>query len=594
MTFESIPARLFKQAKNHSDNPAYYVRGKSDWEVTSYASYGAEVRTAAKALIKLGLEKGQTVCILGFNRPEWTIMDLATMAVGGAPAGIYTTCSPIEVQYIIGHAGARVVLLEDEGQWEKVKAQRDKLPDLEHVVMMKGVPKIDDDLVMSWEEFNALGEGILDAKVDDRLAGIKPDDLATLIYTSGTTGPPKGVMLSAENLTWTADAATSTTHINSDDTSLSYLPLSHIAEQMFTLHVPITNGCSVYFAESIDKVADNVKEVQPTVFFGVPRIWEKFHTGINAKLGLATGVKKMLVDWAMGVGEQVNHGRMTGKGEPTGFLGWKYGMADKLIFSKLKPAVGMGNARVCVSGAAPISREIIEFFAKLDILVLEVYGQSEDTGPTTFNRPDKFCFGTVGPEIPGCEVKIAADGEILVKGKNVFLGYFKDEAATNETLIDGWLHSGDLGKMDDDGFLHITGRKKEILITAGGKNIAPKNIEASLKNHPLINEAVVIGDRRKYLSCLMTLDPEASVAWAKDNGLNGDPLHTEAKVIAEVQNAVDSTNSEFARVEHIRKFTILHRNLSIEDGELTPTLKVKRTKVYEHFSDEIESMYEGA
>jgi long-chain acyl-CoA synthetase len=226
--------------------------------------------------------------------------------------------------------------------------------------------------------------------------------------------------------------------------------------------------------------------------------------------------------------------------------------------------------------------------------VLEVYGQSEDTGPTTFNRPDKFQYGTVGPAIPGCEVKIAADEEILVRGPNVFLGYYKEEQATKETLIDGWLHSGDLGKIDDKGFLHITGRKKEILITAGGKNIAPKNIEASLKNHPLISEAVVIGDRRKYLSCVVTLDPDACTAWAKEHGVNGESLHDHDKVIAEVQTAVDATNSEFARVEQIKKFRILPRSFTVEDGELTPTLKVKRKKVYEHFSDEIESMYDGA
>jgi len=594
VTFESIPARLFKQAKNNPNKPAYHVRTSKGWEPTNYADYGAEVRQAGKALINLGFEKGQTTCILGFNRPEWVIMDLATMAIGGAPAGIYTTCSSIEVKYIIEHADAPVALLEDEGQWEKVKEQRDSLPNLKHVVMMKGVPKIEDDLVMTWEEFLAKGDGILDAKVDERCEAIEPGDLATLIYTSGTTGPPKGVMLSHDNLSWTANAARDLLGVGPDDSSLSYLPLSHIAEQMFSIHGPITNASTLYFAESIAKVPDNLKEVQPTIFFGVPRIWEKFHTGISTKLTQATGIKKMLVGWARGVAERVNNDRMAGKGEPSGFLAWQYGMADKLIFSKLKPAIGLGNARACVSGAAPISREILEFFATLDIVVLEVYGQSEDTGPTSFNSPDKFQFGTVGPAIPGCEVKIADDEEILVKGPNVFLGYYKDQAATDDCLKDGWLYSGDLGKIDDRGFLHITGRKKDIIITAGGKNIAPKNIEASLKNHILINEAVVIGDRRKYLSALVTLDPETVVDWAKGNGINGDDLHDHDKVIAEVQAAVDSTNSEFARVEQIKKFTILQRNLTVEDGELTPTLKVKRKKVNEHFSNEIESMYDGA
>ncbi|MCA9636551.1 MAG: long-chain fatty acid--CoA ligase, partial [Myxococcales bacterium] len=591
MASDTIPARLFEQARRQPSAPAYHVRGPGGWQATSYKDYADEVRQAAKALINLGFEAGQNVCILGFNRPEWVIFDVAAMAAGGAPAGIYTTCSPPEVQYIVHHAEAPIVLVENASQWEKIKAERERLPHLRHVVTMKGAASIDDPMVMTWEQFMAAGEGVSDEIVNERLAALEPRGLATLIYTSGTTGPPKGVMLCHENLTWTTDCAAQLVQPTPSDCSLSYLPLSHIAEQMFTIHVPISAGMSVYFAESIERLPDNLKEVQPTVFFGVPRIWEKFHAGISGKLALATGVKKLLVTWAMGVGEAVNRGRMAGRGEPGGLLGLQYALAGKLIFSKLKPAVGLGRARVCVSGAAPISREVLEFFAKLDIVVLEVYGQSEDTGPTSFNRPERFRFGTVGPALPGVEVKIAADEEIVVRGPNVFLGYYKEPQATAETLIDGWLHSGDLGAFDEDGFLKITGRKKEIIVTAGGKNVAPKNIEAALKNHPLINEAVVIGDRRKYLTVLVTLDPDAGAAFAKEKGIAAGDLPEHADLRAEVQRAVDEANKELARVEQIKKFTVLPRNLTIEDGELTPTLKVKRKKVHEKWSHAIEAMY---
>jgi long-chain acyl-CoA synthetase len=581
---DTIPNRLLQRAKSTPNDPAYYVRDNGAWKPTNWGTYSDQVTQAGRALIALGFKPGQTVCILGFNRPEWAIMDLATMGAGGAPAGIYTTCSPVEVRYIVAHAEAPVILVEDEGQWRKVQAEMANMPDLKHVVTMKGMPKINHGLVMTWDEFMAKGDEVEKQAYLDRVEALEPEALATLIYTSGTTGPPKGVMLSNHNLAWTANVAIQITTINADDCSLSYLPLSHIAEQMFTLHIPITTGARVYFAESIEAVPENLKEVQPTIFFGVPRIWEKFHAGITAKLKDATGLKAKLVKWALNVGWESNK-------SPTSTKGLQYNLANKLIFSKLKPAIGMGNARVCVSGAAPIAREVLEFFASLDILVLEVYGQSEDTGPTSFNTPTRYRFGSVGPALPGVEVKIADDDEILVKGPNVFLGYYKDQEATDATLSNGWLHSGDLGAFDDDGFLSITGRKKDIIITAGGKNITPKNLEAAMKNHELINEAVVIGDRRKYLSALVTIDPEASAAWAAANGEDANALQKSAKLRASIQAHIDEMNSHFARVEQIKKFTILARNLTIEDGELTPTLKVKRAKVSDHFADDIEAMY---
>lgn len=590
MPVDTIPARFMEQSQIRPDSPAYYVRQSGSWRPTTWRDYVGEVRSATRALLSLGLKPGQTVCILGFNRPEWVIMDIANMAMGGAPAGIYTTCSAEEVQYILHHAEASVVLLEDESQWEKVKSERKNLPKLKHVIMMQGAPAIDDDLVLSWDEFMAKAEDTEDKEVDVHIANLKEGDTATLIYTSGTTGPPKGVMLTHKNLSWTSQIAQGLVSLRAHDCTLSYLPLSHIAEQMFSIHGPITAGASVYFAESIEAVPDNVKEVQPTVFFGVPRIWEKFHAGVSNKLKAATGTKAKLVSWAQGVSLRAIAERNAGR-TPSGVLGLQYALAQKLVFSKLKPALGLGRARICVSGAAPIAPEILEFFAGLDIVVHEVYGQSEGTGPTTFNVPGRTRYGTVGPVLPGAEVRIAEDGEICLKGPNVFAGYFKDKATTGETIIDGWLHSGDLGSFDADGFLNITGRKKDIIITAGGKNITPKNIESSLKNIDVVGEAVLIGDRRKFISALLSIDPDALQIWCNEAGVPVDGALESSKLLSHLQTGVDATNEKFARVEHVRKFTVLRRPLSVEDGELTPTLKVKRSVVNKNFETEIDAMY---
>lgn len=590
MAYDSIPLRVQDQARKRGSAPAYFTRDGSSWRPTSWSGYAEEVRLAAKALVALGFERGQTTCVLGSNRAEWTIFAVGTMSAGGAPAGIYTTNSPEEVQYIVHHAESPVVLVENQEQWEKIRSQRENLPHLRHVVLMKGA-RVDDPMVLDWESFLAKGREVADDAFFERLHAIEPQDLAVLIYTSGTTGPPKGVMLSHENVAWTAKTAAQLIPVDPSDRLLSYLPLSHIAEQVFTIHGGSTHGYSVYYVDALEKLPEALTSVKPTVLFAVPRVWEKFHAKISERLQQATGIKKLLAGWAMKVGHEVNLGRLSGK-EPSGLLAVQYAVASKLVFSKLKGALGLSEIKVCASGAAPISREVLEFFLGLDLRIHEVYGQSEDCGPTTFNLPGDTRLGTVGRVIPGGEVRIAEDGEILYRGPNVFLGYFKEPAATSETLIDGWLHTGDLGALDKDGFLSITGRKKEIIITAGGKNIAPKNIEASLKQIDLVNEAVVIGDRRKYLIALLTLEPEASERFAKEHGLDPKKLHEDPMVRELVQKGVDEANRHYARVEQIKKFTILPRNLSIDDGELTPTMKVKRKVVNENFAREIEAMYE--
>ncbi len=588
VAFRSIPQKVFDNGVQRASSPAYYERINDEWVPTSWSAYADQVRSAAKSLIALGVGSGDAVNILGSNTPEWVIMDVAAMVVGGVPAGIYATNSPVECQYILNHSEAPVVLLENEEQWKKIAAVRQDLPHLRHAVMMRGAAAIDDPLAMSWDEFTAKGADVSDDTVQERLDALEPDQLATLIYTSGTTGPPKGVMLSHDNLAWTASEGIGAFGMDESEVGLSYLPLSHIAEQMFTIHIPTTIGSAVAYAESLEKLPDNIKEIRPTYFAGVPRVWEKFYAGVQAELAKAEGAKAGIAKWAMGVGRKANAARMKGQ-TPNPLIVAQEKVADTLVLSKVRAALGFDRAHVYLTAAAPISPEIQEFFSAFFVLN-EVYGQSEDTGPTSMTVPGKTKFGTVGIPYPGTQVRIADDGEILVKGRNVFLGYYKQPEATAETLVDGWLHSGDLGEFDNEGYLHITGRKKDIIITAGGKNIAPKPLESGMKNHPLVGEAVVIGDRKKFLSALISLDEEAVPAWLEEHGEEG-PAHESESIQKELQGAINELNKNFARVEQIRQFRVLPRQLSIEGGELTPTLKVKRNKVAEHFADVIDDIY---
>jgi long-chain acyl-CoA synthetase len=589
---DTIPRRLLANGTTRPSAIAYFAKSQDAWQPTTWKRFIEEVRTTARALIELGLGKGERVAILGYNRPEWTIFDHAAMMAGGVPAGIYTTCSAEEVRYILHHSEARAVLVEDAAQLAKVLAHRAELPELKAIVMMRGAqPPADRQDILAWDDLEQHAAKVSEAQLDERLDAIEQADLATLIYTSGTTGPPKAVMLSHGNLAWTASTLIAIDRGGTDDCSLSYLPLSHIAEQMGTIHLPATIGSSVYYSESQEKVAANIKEVRPTVFFGVPRIWEKFYAAMTAKLGAATGVKKVLLERSRKV--CLEYHRRLGAGLPIGWaLGAQYRMLTRMVSNKIKLAIGFDRIRHCITGAAPLSNEILEFFTSLDIPIREVYGQSEGSGPTTFNTPSQTKIGTVGPPLPGVEVKIGDDGEVLVRGPNVFMGYLKDPAATGDTLEDGWLKSGDLGSLDDKGFLSITGRKKEIIITSGGKNITPRNIEEALKQSTLISEAVVIGDRRKFLSVLLTLDEAAAKAVCEEPRQNGD---SDKDALAKhVQRLIDEVNPKLARVEQLKKFTILPAALSVEGGELTPTLKVKRSVVAKKYAREIDAMYEGA
>lgn len=591
---DTILHRLHENGRIRPNAPAYYEKIGSAWVPTSWKEYTNQVRQAARALVALGVEAGQNVTILGFNRPEWVIFDLACMMIGGAPAGIYTTNSPAECKYIVENSESSVILVENQSQWDKIAEVRDDIACLKHIVLMKGT-EIDDKMTLGWEGFMAKGDEVDESIIDARMDALEQDQLATLIYTSGTTGPPKGVMLSHGNLSSTAQNAQGLIDLVPSDRTISYLPLSHIAEQMFTIHAAITAAYQVYYAEYSpqDHLNSNLKEVKPTVFFGVPRIFERFQAGVAAGLSHATGIKASIAEWARSVGSRVTALRNRGQ-EPGGFLALQHRIADALVFSTVKEGLGLSEVRTLIVSAAPISPDILYFFASLDLPILELYGQSEDCGPTCTNRPGAIKIGTVGQAWPGSEVKLAPDDEILVKGPNVFIGYLKDEAATNNTLVDGWLHSGDLGKFDEEGYLSIVGRKKEIIITSGGKNIAPKNIEGALKNLDLVSQAVVIGEKRRFLTALLTLDPEAATKFAQEHGLEGQTLHDHPTLREHLQKEIEEkVNALFARVEHVRDFRVLPRDFTVEDGELTPTLKIKRRIINENFENEIESMYEG-
>lgn len=580
MAFETIAHRILTTGAERGTAAAYAVRDGDRWTTTSWAEYASRVRDAAKGMIALGVEPGMSVCILGTNQPEWVVFDVAAMAVGAVPAGIYPTNTPEECAYVIDHSESPVVLVQNLEQLDKILVKRSQLPGLRHIVLM-GADVTDAGGVMTWDEFVASGREIADGDVDARMNALGPRDGATLLYTSGTTGPPKAVVLPHEALAYMATTLIDIIPVGPEDRVISYLPLSHIAEQVVSLLTPAISGHVVHYEKDIRRLAETIKEIRPTAFFAVPRVWEKFYSGVNEAVGTATGVKKAIAQRAFAVGRE--HTDAINRGEtPGGWLGLQYGLFDKLVYSKAKEAMGLDQARFLFSAAAPLSPAIAEFFAGLGMQILNVYGESECTGLCSFNRPAKNRLGSVGPALPEVELKIAEDGEILTRGPNNFLGYLKNPEATSEALSeDGFLHTGDVGYIDDDGFLFITDRKKDIIITAGGENVTPSLIEVELKRNPIIGDAVVIGDQRPYLTVLISLDAEA----VEEMDLDADTVD------AEVQAAIDETNKGLARVRQVKKFTVLAEPLSIERGELTPTLKVKRKVVRDHFAAEIDAMY---
>lgn len=589
---QTICAVLDATARAHGDRPAMRAKRDGSWHTTTWSEYRQQARQVARGLMALGTRPGQGVAVMGFNRPEWFLSDIGAILAGAVPAGIYTTNPPELCRYIAHHAEAAVAVVENEAYLEVFRSIRDDLPHLQTIVVMEREGDADDG-VLSWRELLDRGDEVPEADLDARITAQRADDCCTLIYTSGTTGPPKAVKLSHRNVTWIARRLVETFDLAPADSLLSYLPLSHVAEQVVSLHSPMAIGACSWFAESLDALRDNLLEVRPQFFFGVPRVWEKIQAGIEAAGAEAPPLRRKIAAWARDLGLRGGYADQRGERRPL-----LYPLAKRLVFDKVRARLGLDRARILATSAAPISRDTLEFFLSLGMPLLEVYGMSECTGPTTFSTPDRYRTGSAGWAIPGTELRTAEDGEIQMRGPHVFLGYLKDDEATADALDpDRWIRSGDIGELDDQGFLWVTDRKKELLITSGGKNIAPQVLEGRLRDLPAVSQAVVVGDRRKYVAALLTLDPDRLPAEAR---AAGSPAETPEQAAGcptfrgHLERQVEELNRDLARYESIKRFAVLPRELSIDGGELTPTMKLKRRVVYEKYADEIEALYAEA
>jgi long-chain acyl-CoA synthetase len=555
-------ARLWQDAVARGlESPAYLVQEGEEWRPVSWMEAAQAVDEIAHGLLALGVRKGDAFAILASTRLEWVLFDFALGLIGAVGAPIYMNNSSRDAVYVAEHSEAVGVLCEDDEQRAKLAGL-----DLEHVLTFSDLPALRERGRAHAEEHPRA--------VEEAAAAIDENDLFTFIYTSGTTGPPKACMILHRNYYAMVDEVRQVQDFTvTDDVMLLYLPLAHNFGRCLTLlgaHI----GYTIAFCPDPYAVGDALPAVRPTVFPSVPRVYEKVHTAVTAKFDEATGAKRRLIDWALDVGGKVSKLREAGRSVPP-LLALQHKVAGRLVYAKVKSRLG-GNLRIGVSGGAPLAKEIIEFFAALDVIILEGYGLTECTTGATINRPTRYRFGSVGPALPGVELRIADDGEVLIKTDTVFAGYFKDEEATREVLSeDGWLRSGDVGQLDEEGFLTITDRLKDILVTAGGKNVAPQNLENALKTHAVISQALVVGDRRPYVAALITLSEDV------------DPTGAAPAV----QRAVDQVNNELSRYEQIKRFTILPRDFTLEAGEVTPTLKLKRRVCLEHFSEEIEALY---
>jgi long-chain acyl-CoA synthetase len=564
----------------------------------TWDEYADGVRRLAAGLVALGLQAGDRVGILSGNRREWHLTDMAVLAAGGVTVPIYPTNSSSQVAYVLSHSGCRFLVVEGIDQLAKVLLRRDEVPTLERVFVLERGEGLDHGLVGDLQELREVGDKELAAHptvVQERSAALGPDDLCTLVYTSGTTGPPKGTMLTHGNVAANIDHVTAVVPIGPDDRFLSFLPLSHIAERTVSHFGQVLSGGETWFAESLASVPNDLVDCRPTIFFAVPRVWEKFREGIREKVEGSSPPQRLLAERFLSLAAR--RAGVTGAGDPLSLLDEvQYRALDAVVGRTVRSGLGLDRARFLVSGAAPIHPDLLRWFTGLGMPVAEVYGQTETCGVTTLNPPGAIRIGTVGPPVPGVELRIGEDDEISVRAANVTTGYYGDPAATEEMLdADGWMRTGDLGAIDRDGYLRITGRKKDLIINAAGKNISPQEIETRLHVEPLISQAVVVGDGRPCLTALLTLDVDAVHEWAERHGRSftePEAMAADPQVRAEVQESVDRVNDEHARVEGIKQWRILPRDLSIDSGELTPTLKVKRQVVADRWSDLIEEMYQ--
>lgn len=595
---ETIPRVFNETVSKKGTGIALRTKHLGLWHDITWREYHKKASQVGCALVSMGLEKGDTACIIGDNCVEWVMADMGIQCVGGVSVGIYATNAWQQVEYVVKHCDAKFLFVENEEQLDKWLMFRENAPLLLKVIVwdVKGLSSFNDPMVMTFDQLVDIGEKVDSSQPElfkDRQLEVEPEDLAVIIYTSGTTGPPKGAMLTHRNVTWMANAVDGMIRIYETDTVLSFLPLCHIFERLFTVFIHLKFAYTVNFVEKPDTVMQNMVEVSPTIGYAVPRIWEKYYSNIMIKMSDATWFKRVVFNAALKIGQKRADRIMTLK--PVSWvMRVQYFWAYWMIFRKLKERLGFERIRVAISGAAPISQEVLRFFQSIGMNLIEGYGQTEGTGVTTLPREDRVRFGSVGCALKGIDIKIAEDGEILVRSPSVFKGYYKSPEATRETVVDGWLCTGDIGVLDSEGFLTITDRKKDIIVTAGGKNIAPQYIENKLKASIYINDAVVIGDRRKYMSCLIMIDEDNVAKFAQDQKVQFSTyrdLTQHEAVIGLIQKEVDKVNETLARVETIRKFTILPKRLYEEDGEVTPTMKIKRKIVNEAFKDIIEAMY---
>lgn len=580
--------RARADARPHRPAMRHVVDGR--WETISWSQYAEAVASTAVGLMALGVEPGDRVALLSANRPEWHVADLAILSAGGVTVPVYPTSSSSQVAYVLENSDAKVCFVDDTEQLAKVLLHLPDLPSLRRVVTFASADGFDRQaLLVTLDQLRA---DVTDTgALDERVGALSPDDLATLVYTSGTTGPPKGVCITHRNITWILDSVDSILHLTPGDRLLSYLPLSHIAERATSHFGVIQAGGETWFAKSLATVADDLRACRPTIFMAVPRVWQKLHDAIVDELDEKPIALGGPLDRLLSADVVTRHSRRSPRGVVihAATVG-----VSKTIGRAVRRRLGLDQARLLVSAAAPIHPDLVRWFHAIGLPIAEVYGQTEDCGPATLNPPDDIRIGSVGRAVPGLEIRSASDGELLVRGGSVCAGYFRMPEATAELIdADGWLATGDLGRVDDDGYVWLTGRKKDLIINAAGKNIAPSEIEARLSMEKLIGQAVVVGDGRRYLTALLTLDPDAANEWAEHHGASGDlaDLAHDARLREEIEAGVERVNREHAPVEQIKYWRLLPTPLTVEGGEMTPTYKVKRAVVAERFAELIETMY---
>ncbi len=589
----SVGAMLVRRVEATSSKEAFRYVEEDRWVSLSWLQTKDKAFQLAAGLLALGIGPEDRVAIASSTRMEWVLADLAIMCAAGATTAIYPSTQHEDVRYILADSQSKMVVAEDDLQVGKVLDHLDELPELINIVQLDG--KVDHPKVIGWADLERLGREYLDAHptaVDDVIAAIGPEDLATLIYTSGTTGRPKGVRLVQDCWTYEGAAVEAYDIISADDLQYLWLPLSHVFGKAL-IAIQLYIGFTTAVDGRIDKIVENLGVIQPTFMCGAPRIFEKVRARVM--MTASHGVKAKIFDWAFGVGRKVSPMRLAGR-EPSGLLAMQYALADRLVFGKIKARMG-GKIRFFVSGSAPLSREVQEWFHAAGLLVLEGYGLTETCVPTCVNNPRATRFGTVGPPVPGSQVKIADDGEILIKGPGVMRGYHNMPEATEQALKDGWFATGDIGELDEQGYLRITDRKKDLIKTSGGKYVAPQKVEGVLKTVcPYISQVLVYGDGRKYATALITLDPEAIEGWAKEQGLSYssvEELTGSQEVHDLMEGFVTQSNEQLERWETIKKFEILRAELSVEEGEVTPSLKVRRKTVEKKYADLLNSMYDA-